>query len=1153
MRTPQDLPDEAPTESYPVIALAAIKQVIGGGSYQRGEAYQRHGRVLSLQWDAARQRLDGHVRGSQDQTYLTTVWFDQTATGQLSVTQSICSCPIGGYCKHTAALLLDFRAAALKSYTTALIEAKAGLTSRSRVPGGGGKLDPPWKLALRSFVAVLPPPQTPHSPLDQAYTPLGLQFRLNGLPRSVSSADQLPRTFDVTLSVRPVKSNGKSWSGGRDVSWDPGSDFYYRGKTQFDPVAEDWLRSLGRASSQTTTSYYYASGSAWRELNEFVPGGLWTLLAQAERVGVELVGSAAHDSVRLVKQAELSADLRQTESGEWRLTRRAVFDGDAGPWDLVGAIGVSGLFGLRFDGSARHLVIGPTAAVLRPEDTALLSLPSITIPATDVPTFLSEFYPQLRRRLPLTSSDDSAALPEPARPRLIGQLTFVSPYQLNLDWQWDYAGLTQPLWSNWRDPNAIARAEDTEQSIIDQVERTIAAVPGFADFHLQPHHTIKAAAGLQAVDFTEQVLPLLADLPDVELVETGPRPSYRAIDDAPVITVSADSSDNHDWFDLGVSVTVEGRSVPFAPLFTAVAQGHDRLLLEDGSYLRVDSPALDRLRQLLDEARSLTDRQGPLRINRYQASLWEDLTEVADVVEQADAWRESVGSLLSLVADQARPAPVALPEGLTATLRPYQQHGYDWLSFLYHHRLGGVLADDMGLGKTVQALALMAQVVEQTPNQPPFLVLAPASVIGNWAAEAARFTPNLRLKLRPVTDAKADHKLAEVAQTADVIVTSYTIFRLDYAAFASCDWSGLFLDEAQFVKNPKTKTSEQARLLSAPFKLAITGTPMENNLVELWSLLAITAPGLYPSAGRFREDYIKPITAAGKARHQVTSTAEDEADRLAEIDAGRQRLTQLQRRLKPLLLRRTKEQVTPELPPRLEQILEVELVPRHRHLYDTFLQRERSRLLGLLDDYQSNRFLIFRSLTLLRRMALDASLIDDQYAHVPSAKLDTLFEQLTEIIAGGHRALVFSQFTTFLKKAAARCDQHQIAYSYLDGSTRRRTQVIDQFKQGDNPVFLISLKAGGFGLNLTEADYVFLLDPWWNPATENQAIDRTHRIGQDRTVMVMRLVSTGTIEEKVMALKERKAELFQALLNDDEGSFSTSLSADDIRSLLETD
>jgi len=300
----------------------------------------------------------------------------------------------------------------------------------------------------------------------------------------------------------------------------------------------------------------------------------------------------------------------------------------------------------------------------------------------------------------------------------------------------------------------------------------------------------------------------------------------------------------------------------------------------------------------------------------------------------------------------------------------------------------------------------------------------------------------------------------------------------------------------------------------------------------------IVAPGLFPSSRRFTEQYVKPIANAASPA-QATPAAH-----------GAEVLARLRRRIRPLMMRRTKELVAPELPAKQEQVLQIELAPRHRRLYDTVLQRERQKLLGLIDDLDKNRFIVFRSLTLLRMLSLDASLIDEAHASVPSSKLDALFEQLEDVLAEGHRALIFSQFTTFLRKAADRLEERGVEYAYMDGSTTRRASVIKKFKDGNAPVFLVSLKAGGFGLNLTEADYVFLLDPWWNPATEAQAIDRTHRIGQTKNVMVYRLVATGTIEEKVMALKAQKARLFDAVLDAD-AAFGSALTADDIRALLD--
>jgi SNF2 family DNA or RNA helicase len=297
--------------------------------------------------------------------------------------------------------------------------------------------------------------------------------------------------------------------------------------------------------------------------------------------------------------------------------------------------------------------------------------------------------------------------------------------------------------------------------------------------------------------------------------------------------------------------------------------------------------------------------------------------------------------------------------------------------------------------------------------------------------------------------------------------------------------------------------------------------------MDLWSMLSIVAPGLFPSPARFTEVFRTPIEREGDA----------------------ERLATLRRRIRPLVRRRTKEQVAAELPPKVEQVLEVELGARHRKIYDTHLQRERQKVLGMIDHLNRNRFEIFRSLTILRQLSLDPALVDEQYARVGSAKVEVLLENLRDVIDGGHRALVFSQFTRFLRVVRDRLDAEGVPYAYLDGRTRNRAERIAEFRAGGAPVFLISLKAGGFGLNLTEADYCFVLDPWWNPAVEAQAVDRAHRIGQDKTVMVYRLVAAGTIEEKVMALKAKKQDLFARVVEED-GVLSGALTAEDVRGLF---
>jgi SNF2 family DNA or RNA helicase len=402
-------------------------------------------------------------------------------------------------------------------------------------------------------------------------------------------------------------------------------------------------------------------------------------------------------------------------------------------------------------------------------------------------------------------------------------------------------------------------------------------------------------------------------------------------------------------------------------------------------------------------------------------------------------------------------------------------------------------------------------------------------VVSTWAHEAATFTPGLTVRTVTESRSRRGASLAEVADGADLVITSYTLYRLEADDYVARDWGGLVLDEAQMVKNHQGKTYQAVRRLDVPFRLALTGTPLENRLMELWSLLSIVAPGLYAHPGRFKEVVANPVEREGDAAA----------------------LERFRRRVRPFLLRRTKELVATDLPPKQEQVLEVQLTPRHRRIYETHLQRERQTVLGLVaDDFDRHRIAIFRSLTRLRQLSLDAALVDPEYDAVGSAKIDVLVDHLQEVVAEGHRALVFSQFTSFLRRVRARLDREDIASTYLDGRTRQRGEVVQGFRRGDASVFLISLKAGGVGLTLTEADYVFVLDPWWNPAVEAQAVDRAHRIGQRHPVMVYRLVSALTIEEKVMELKARKAALFAKVV-DGTGGAGTPINANDVRALFE--
>jgi superfamily II DNA or RNA helicase len=755
----------------------------------------------------------------------------------------------------------------------------------------------------------------------------------------------------------------------------------------------------------------------------------------------------------------------------------------------------------------------------------------VQIPATELTRFQETYYPRLRAATTVISSDDAFTPPQITGPTLLLHAAYPGDHDLEVACAWAYQVGDSPVHVPVDDPAAQAAYRDVgaERAIVI----SLGLQPG--RFGLlrtdpvsdEPQPSLAPQVrltGLDTMRFSTEVLPRLAEHPDVTVEITGDPADYREAGDSLSVSVSTgEVPDDPDWFDLGITITVAGREVPFADVFVALSRRESYLLLADGTYFSLQKPELQALARLIEESRALHDVAGDgLKISRFQAGFWAELTGLGIVGHQARRWQQQVSGLLSA---EALAAP-ELPGTLHAELRPYQQEGFGWLAFLWQHQLGGILADDMGLGKTLQSLALICQAREADPDLPPFLIVAPTSVVSNWTAEAAKFAPGLPVAAITGTAGRRQ-SLDEIAAGAAAVITSYTLLRMDFAAYSEVPWSGLILDEAQNVKNRQSKTYLCARRLPAPVKIAITGTPMENNLMELWSLLSITAPGLFPDPGRFREYYAKPV----------------ERDGQAEL------LAQLRRRIRPLVMRRTKEQVAADLPAKQEQVLEVELHPRHRKLYQTYLQRERQKVLSLIDDLDTNRFMILRSLTLLRQLSLHGALIDDAHLDMPCAKIDMLVGQLQDVAAGGHRALVFSQFTRFLGQVRERLDAAGLESCYLDGKTRDRAAEVQRFKDGTAPAFLISLKAGGFGLNLTEADYCFLLDPWWNPATEAQAVDRTHRIGQSRNVMVYRLISAGTIEEKVLALQARKAELFTSVL-DSGGVFSGSLDADDIRALF---
>lgn len=555
-----------------------------------------------------------------------------------------------------------------------------------------------------------------------------------------------------------------------------------------------------------------------------------------------------------------------------------------------------------------------------------------------------------------------------------------------------------------------------------------------------------------------------------------------------------------DWFELHGAVEFGHLTAPLPAVLAALRRGESLVRLGDGTYGVLPEAWLAKYGLLAGLG---TFENAHLRFARNQIGVLDAL-----LASQPEAtWDEAFARARDELHRFSGIAPADPSPGFVGVLRGYQREGLGWLQFLQQFGFGGCLADDMGLGKTVQVLSLLASRGGRATR--PSLVVVPRSLVFNWKQEAARFTPALRV---------LDHtglgrgSPGEHFHQHDVILTTYGTLRRDITELTGIEFDYIVLDEAQAIKNAGTNTAKAVRLLHGAHRLVLSGTPVENHLGELWSLFEFLNPGMLGAAPALRLCGVEGRTPSAETR------------------------TFLARALRPFILRRTKEQVLRELPPKHEQALYCELEPRQREVYDELREHYRRTLLGRIEREGLNRarFFVLEALLRLRQAACHPGLIDRSRRKEPSTKLDVLLPRLTEVIEEGHKALVFSQFTTLLGIVRDRLDRSGMPYEYLDGRTRDRAARVRRFEEdADCRLFLVSLKAGGLGLNLTAADYVFLLDPWWNPAAEAQAIDRTHRIGQTRPVFAYRLIARDTVEEKVLALQQTKRELADAIITAD--------------------
>ena len=571
-----------------------------------------------------------------------------------------------------------------------------------------------------------------------------------------------------------------------------------------------------------------------------------------------------------------------------------------------------------------------------------------------------------------------------------------------------------------------------------------------------------------------------------------------------------------DWFDIRAVVKVGQFEIPFMKFRAHIMKGRREYELPDGSIAILPEEWFSDYRHLLEVSEQKNGEE-TLSIRKYQAPLLNMPSRDKKTAASDDTLRQ-----LSHIPE------IEPPRNLQATLRTYQQQGLNWLYFLKENRMGGILADDMGLGKTLQALALLQKEFEGGVRQASLVVL-PTSLIHNWYKEAKKFTPDLRVLIHTGVNRA---KKVDRFEHYHLVLTTYGIVRQDIKELKHFPFHYVILDESQTIKNPDSKTAKAVRKLVAGHRLSLTGTPVENTVMDIWSQMAFLNPGLLGTENFFKKFYVNAI----------------------ERDRDAKRSAKLRRIIYPFILRRRKKQVEKDLPPRIEKLHYCEMVEEQQHFYEETRSQYRNYLMELISSgtWQRNKLNILTGLQKLRQIAIHPQMVEKEaYALEQSGKYLEVKRLLHQVIERkGSKVLVFSQFVKMLTILREDLDREGIAYAYLDGATKDRQAEVDRFQtKQEISVFLISLKAGGVGLNLTAADYVFILDPWWNPAVENQAIDRSHRIGQQRTVFYYKFITKDTIEEKILRLQRQKAQLSDDIIAVEEDIYKT-LEAEDLQELI---
>jgi superfamily II DNA or RNA helicase len=1056
------------------LTIEEIRKTCVPSYYQRGLSYQRAGKVLSAEWDENANAIFGEVCGSGHKVYEQEIFF---SPGKRNRINGFCTCPVGTNCKHVVAVLLEWIEQNLAAFELRSATRDSALTNWQQQTAD----------RLRQAGQVhFPQPGDP--------------CLLHLLEPRVSAKRQFIELR--TVKSRLLKKGGWGKCSSFNLSELTGYNYYYTNTAMALPAD----REIAKLLSPSNDDY---SSSPLPQLEGDIGQLVLQRLLSSGRCFYKSTDNPPL-SLGPIRRANFHWDSGETDS-ELRIELEEV----SADWLLIPTTPA-----FYLDPQTHQC--GPIDQPLSPE--MLQSL-------CELPQVETEQLPELSRFLLQTVPLDSVPLPvelniqqidQPPTPQLqLHSAAGKSGTRIHLArLRFAYDPLSLPPQLPGTPDVELIRHDDEDWQVLryPDIERHAlqqlleynftAALPPIAEtgeINLLFSADSLAASALAWKDFLEELPQLEANGWEIDIDST--------------FVISFETADNFhadieqsgtDWFDLGLNVDLNGHKVALLPLVAQWLENgspQDVLLhqIEANRWLEIPAKTLEPIIEILVELCDTPplDGDGRLRLPRSQAhNLLEIETRLEEQGQQLH-WRgaKELRRLAEKLRDFKGMEAVAAPPGLNAELRDYQNLGLAWLQFLREYELNGVLADDMGLGKTIQTLSHLLLEKKAGRLDKPALIVAPTSVLSNWKREAERFTPGLNCLVLHGPQ-RAQH-FAEL-ERYDLIVTSYALLVRDEELHQEQGYHYLILDEAQSIKNPRAKSAQAACAITTRHRLCLTGTPLENHLGELWSLFHFLMPGFLGNQKQFTKLFRTPIEKHG--------------------DGVRQ--DQLQRRLTPFVLRRTKEQVMQELPPKTQMIREAVLGDAQAKLYESLRLAMTDKIGKLLErkGLQKSHIEILDALLKLRQACCDPRLVKLESARKvkQSAKLEELLELLDKLLAEDRKILIFSQFTSMLALIEEELQARGIGYSKLTGRTRKRDEAIATFQEGHVPVFLISLKAGGVGLNLTAADTVIHYDPWWNPAAENQATDRAHRIGQDKPVFVYKLVAKGTVEEKILQLQEKK-------------------------------